>query len=136
MAEMFTTVQSLKGLYVKLGGNAADVAEVSTETEMIQKITDVASSGGGGGAKLVALNEYVGISDGAAVFADMQAGADYKFYFEQSETTFYFIPISFGASGNTNKINMYGINLTNPTTYKVSTWSYVQETDTFDAPTS
>ena len=44
---MNTIVKALKGLYVKFGGSAADVKTVDTTAEMIDKVTTVASSGGG-----------------------------------------------------------------------------------------
>lgn len=44
---MNTIVKALKGLYVKFGGSAADVKTVDTTAEMIDKVTSVASSGGG-----------------------------------------------------------------------------------------
>lgn len=37
-----TTVEQLKALYVKMGGKLADVADVQTDAEMIDKIEDVA----------------------------------------------------------------------------------------------
>lgn len=39
-----TTVEELKALYMKMGGNYADVAEVQTDAEMIDKIEDIAIS--------------------------------------------------------------------------------------------
>lgn len=39
-----TTVDELKTLYVKMGGKLADVADVQTDAEMIDKIEDIAVS--------------------------------------------------------------------------------------------
>lgn len=50
-----TKADVLKDIYVTLGGNASDVEEVSTVTEMIQKVTEVVSGGGGGEAPVCTL---------------------------------------------------------------------------------
>lgn len=42
-----TTVSALKNLYVKLGGNLSDVAEINTVAEMIEAVKTVAGEGGG-----------------------------------------------------------------------------------------
>ena len=42
-----TTVDELKAFYVKLGGNIADVANVQTDAEMIEKCKDIYEAGGG-----------------------------------------------------------------------------------------
>ena len=43
---MKTTVDALKGLYEKMGGESADVEDVSTIPDMIDELTTVAGSGG------------------------------------------------------------------------------------------
>ena len=47
--KIIPVVDALKELYGKLGGTPADVEDISTTTEIIQEIADVASPGGGGG---------------------------------------------------------------------------------------
>jgi hypothetical protein len=42
-----TTVDELKTLYIKLGGSAADVANLQTDAELIDKIEDIVSGGSG-----------------------------------------------------------------------------------------
>ena len=46
---MATNVEALKNLYVTLGGNAADVADLDSNSEMIEALRNVAGGGGGGG---------------------------------------------------------------------------------------
>ena len=45
---MATNVEALKNLYVTLGGNAADVADRDSNSEMIEALRNVAGGGGGG----------------------------------------------------------------------------------------
>lgn len=45
-----SNVDALKELYVQLGGSAADVEEVSLISDMIVKISEVATNVGGGAA--------------------------------------------------------------------------------------
>ena len=44
-----TKVDALKKVYATLGGTHADVADISTTSEMIEKLAAVAEGGGGGG---------------------------------------------------------------------------------------
>lgn len=46
-------VEALKKLYIKLGGNAEDVANVTTIADAIDKLTEVAQGGGSGGEPFV-----------------------------------------------------------------------------------
>lgn len=48
---MATNVEALKNLYVTLGGNAADVADLDSNSEMIEALRNVAGGGGGGSSK-------------------------------------------------------------------------------------
>lgn len=45
---MNTTVDSLKELYIKFGGNAEDVEEISTIPEMIDALTAIIDGSGSG----------------------------------------------------------------------------------------
>jgi len=51
-----TTVGQLKELYKKLGGTDADAAGIKTIAQAIDKIEDVAGSGGSGGGGLLIVN--------------------------------------------------------------------------------
>lgn len=53
---MNLTVDSLKALYVKLGGNASDVENISTIPEMIDALTAIIESGGGSGGSTITIN--------------------------------------------------------------------------------
>lgn len=55
---MNTTVEALKKLYVKMGGDIADVEEVTLIPDMIAAIEEVYSGGGGGGTSNVAFSFY------------------------------------------------------------------------------
>lgn len=56
--KIIPVVDALKELYGKLGGTPEDVEDISTTTEMIQEITEVASPGGGGGGNSSLLLTY------------------------------------------------------------------------------
>jgi len=45
---MNTTVDSLKALYVKFGGNPEDVADISTIPDMIDALTEIVEVDGSG----------------------------------------------------------------------------------------
>ncbi len=51
--KIIPVVDALKELYGKLGGTPEDVEDISTTTEIIQEITEVASPGGGGGGGVI-----------------------------------------------------------------------------------
>lgn len=71
-----TTVEELKLLYVKMGGKMADVEDVQTDAEMIDKIEDIAVNGV---PKVVVLpmGQSESIPDYSVDVADMQ-GADFQ----------------------------------------------------------
>lgn len=52
-----TTVDSLKALYIKLGGNADDIEELSTIPEMIDALTEIMDAEGGGGSNITVNGE-------------------------------------------------------------------------------
>lgn len=56
--KIIPVVDALKELYGKLGGTPEDVEDISTTTEIIQEITEVASPGGGGGGSLIVNFHY------------------------------------------------------------------------------
>ena len=65
-----TKVEALKELYVKLGGNASDVASVDNIAEMIEKVKNIAENGGelpDGGSNGQVLTK----SSNGAVWADV-----------------------------------------------------------------
>ena len=41
----YTTVEELKALYIKMGGKYADIKDIQTDAEMIDKIEDIAVNG-------------------------------------------------------------------------------------------
>lgn len=49
---MKTIPEALKDLYVAMGGDAADVADISLTPDMIEALADVYEGGGGGGAEI------------------------------------------------------------------------------------
>ena len=48
-----TNVEALKAVYTAIGGNAADVANAKTTAKVIEKISEIATPGGGGDASLL-----------------------------------------------------------------------------------
>ena len=73
---MNTTVDELKLLYIKMGGKMADVEDIQTDAEMIDKIEDIAVNGI---PKVVVLpmGQSESIADYSVDVADMQ-GADFQ----------------------------------------------------------
>lgn len=63
---MATNVEALKNLYVTLGGNAADVADLDSNSEMIEALRNVATGGGGGGAFVINIAQ----TDGGLFYLD------------------------------------------------------------------
>lgn len=49
---MKTIPEALKDLYVAMGGDAADVADISLTPDMIEALADIYEGGGGGGAEI------------------------------------------------------------------------------------
>lgn len=95
---VMTVNDALKMLYEKMGGTA-DVSGVTTSSEMIDYIEDVAGSGGSGGAGGVyvetTLNvagqyevEYVSTTTAAAVITALQAGSSVVFHVPASDYQF------------------------------------------------
>lgn len=56
------TVESLKALYVKCGGNAEDVANISTIPEMIDALTEIVDVDGGSGNSITVNGERIVVS--------------------------------------------------------------------------
>ena len=53
--------EALKKIYIKLGGDSAEVLDMSTTTELIQEIAELPLGGGGGGGLVVTITaEIVG----------------------------------------------------------------------------
>lgn len=71
-----TTVEELKTLYVKMGGKYADVKDVQTDAEMIDKIEDIAVNSTPK-VIVVPMGQSETISDYSVDVADMQ-GADFQ----------------------------------------------------------
>ena len=51
-----TNVEALKACYIAIGGNAADVADVKTTAKVIEKISEIATPGGGGGGDVTLIS--------------------------------------------------------------------------------
>ena len=48
--------EALKKIYIKLGGDSAEVLDMSTTTELIQEIAELPLGGGGGGGNTLVVN--------------------------------------------------------------------------------
>ena len=53
---MNTTVDSLKALYVKFGGNPEDVADIILIPDMIDALTEIVDVEGGGSGQSITVN--------------------------------------------------------------------------------
>ncbi len=53
-----TNVEALKAVYTAIGGSAADVADVKTTAKVIEKISEIATPGGGGGNSVIISGTY------------------------------------------------------------------------------
>ena len=61
--------EALKKIYIKLGGDSAEVLDMSTTTELIQEIAELPLGGGGGGAFIITVTSVIG-DDGTTYTAD------------------------------------------------------------------
>ena len=82
-----TTVTELKALYVKLGGDAADVATIQTDAEMIEKIKEVAIP-----AELPSVTsedngDVLGVVEGAWAKMDAPAAPNEIVYYEATQAS-------------------------------------------------
>ena len=94
-----TNLEALKYAYTELGGDAAEVAGITNNADVIAKIGELEIGGGGGGGAggvyvETALNtsgeypEYVSTTTAAAVIAALQAGSSVIFHVPASDYQF------------------------------------------------
>lgn len=80
-----TIAEALKKLYAKLGGTD-NVADVPTVAEMIDKVTEVAGTGGGGLPEVTAADngKLLGVDDGEWTKVDAPSSGSSVLYIEES----------------------------------------------------
>lgn len=83
---MDTNVQALKNLYEQLGGDPADVADISTNAGMINAIAelDIGGGGGGGGTVDQTYNATSTNAQSGTAVAEALSSAKYTVTFPQS----------------------------------------------------
>lgn len=127
-------VEALKKLYIKLGGNAEDVANVTTIADAIDKLTEVAQGGGSGGEPFIVTLTFTGDTTAtgdktaAEIKEAVEDGKQIVICADYGETTVYLNTIVYEAN-QYGFINLQAIAIT---TYNLLEVNYepVTESDT------